>query len=103
FSLNKELNEKRENWITNFMEYDVDIRVAKTVRGKGLCEHLIADMEKQQATEPDDSKHHAEIVYQQSQIMVQPKNQQPELTHEIQESRWMTDLVNYLQQGTYPE
>ncbi|KAH9298987.1 hypothetical protein KI387_030669, partial [Taxus chinensis] len=77
--------------------------VAKMVRGKGLCEHLIADMEKQQVTEPDDSKQHAEITYQQSKIMVQPENQQPESVQEFQESRWMTDLVNYLQHGTYLE
>ncbi|KAH9316047.1 hypothetical protein KI387_024674, partial [Taxus chinensis] len=74
-----------------------------TVRGKGLCEHLITDMEKQQAAEPEDSKQHAEIMYQQSNIMVQLENQQPELSQEIQESRWMTDLVNYLQHDTYLE
>ncbi|KAH9331270.1 hypothetical protein KI387_003378, partial [Taxus chinensis] len=46
---------------------------------------------------------HAEVTYQQSDSMVQPENQQPELIQEVQESRWMTDLVNYLQHGTYPE
>ncbi|KAH9291168.1 hypothetical protein KI387_043635, partial [Taxus chinensis] len=103
FLLNKELNEKRAGWITKVMEYDVDIRVAKIVRGKGLCEHLITDMLKNQAAEPKDSEQHAETTYQQSNVMLQPGNQQPELPQEIQESRWMTDLVNYLQHGTYPE
>ncbi|KAH9322903.1 hypothetical protein KI387_017542, partial [Taxus chinensis] len=55
------------------------------------------------AAEPNDSEQHAENMYQQSNVMLQPGNQQPELPQEIQESRWMTDLVNYLQHDTYPE
>ena len=29
-------------WITKVMEYDVDIKITKLVRGKGLCEQLLS-------------------------------------------------------------
>ena len=38
FLLSRDINEKRESWITKVMEYDVDIKITKLVRGKGLCE-----------------------------------------------------------------
>ena len=40
FLLNKDLNTKRVGWITKAMEYDIEIKVTKLVRGKGLCEQL---------------------------------------------------------------
>ena len=40
FLLNKDLNTKRASWITKAMEYDIEIKVTKLVRGKGLCEQL---------------------------------------------------------------
>jgi hypothetical protein len=33
----KDLGEKRANWITTLQEYDLDMRHAKIVKGKGLC------------------------------------------------------------------
>lgn len=45
FLLRKELNEKRVDWITKVMEYDVDIKVTKLIRGKGLCGQLVRDVE----------------------------------------------------------
>lgn len=38
FLLNKDFNEKRVGWITKVMEYDIDIKITKLVRGKWLCE-----------------------------------------------------------------
>lgn len=40
FFLNKDLNDKRVGWVTKVMEFDVDIKVTKIVRGKGLCEKI---------------------------------------------------------------
>ncbi|KAH9325209.1 hypothetical protein KI387_005387, partial [Taxus chinensis] len=34
FLLNKDLNEKRAGWITRVMEYDIEIKITKLVRGK---------------------------------------------------------------------
>jgi len=33
----KYLGEKRVNWITTLEEYDLEIKLAKIVKGKGLC------------------------------------------------------------------
>lgn len=38
FMLSKDLSEKRARWITRVMEFDVDIKITKLVRGRGLCE-----------------------------------------------------------------
>ena len=40
FLLNKDLNTKRSGWITKAMEYDIEIKVTKLVRGTGLCEQI---------------------------------------------------------------
>lgn len=40
FFLNKHINDKRVGWMTKMMEFDVDIKVTKLIRGKGLCEKL---------------------------------------------------------------
>lgn len=36
--------EKRVNWITKILEYDVDVEPTKMVRNKGLCEYLAQDL-----------------------------------------------------------
>ena len=36
FLLNKDINEKRVGQITKVMEYDIDIKIPKLMRGKGL-------------------------------------------------------------------
>lgn len=36
--LSRDLNEKRAGWITKVMQYDIDIKITKLVRGKGMCE-----------------------------------------------------------------
>lgn len=38
FFLSKDLNEEHVGWITKVIEYDVDIKITKFVRAKGLCE-----------------------------------------------------------------
>ena len=40
FLLKKDVNEKRVGWITKVMECDIDIKITKLVRGKGLCEKM---------------------------------------------------------------
>ena len=45
FLLNKDINEKRAGWITKVMEYDVDIKITKLVRGKGIYEELLSSFD----------------------------------------------------------
>lgn len=38
--IQRELGEKRENWVTTLQEYDSEIKLAKIVRGQGFCRLL---------------------------------------------------------------
>eukprot|EP00253_Pinus_taeda_P001617 PITA_01617 len=38
--IQRELGEKRENWVTRLQEYDLEIKPAKIVRGQGFCRLL---------------------------------------------------------------
>ena len=38
--IQRELGEKRANWVTALQEYDVEIRPSKIVRGQGFCRML---------------------------------------------------------------
>jgi hypothetical protein len=35
--IQKEPGDRRGNWLTSFQEYDLEIKLAKLVKGKGLC------------------------------------------------------------------
>jgi hypothetical protein len=37
----KDLGEKRVDWITTLQEYDLDIKMTKIVKGQGLCKLVI--------------------------------------------------------------
>lgn len=45
FLFNKDINEKRAGWITEVMESDIEIKITKLVRGKGLCEQMVSSFE----------------------------------------------------------
>ena len=45
FLLDKDINEKRFGWITKVIEYDVDMKITKLVRGKGLCKWMLLSFE----------------------------------------------------------
>ena len=38
--IQKEVGEKRANWVTTLQEYDIDIKPTKIVRGQGFCRLL---------------------------------------------------------------
>jgi hypothetical protein len=44
----KELGEKRANWVTSLQEYDIEINPAQIVRGQGLCKLLVDSAKGQQ-------------------------------------------------------
>jgi hypothetical protein len=50
----KELGEKRANWVTSLQEYDLEITPAQIVRGQGLCK-LVVDSEIEQQEDSDTS------------------------------------------------
>ena len=82
FLLNKDLNTKRAGWITKAMEYDIEIKVTKLVRGKGSCEKL------------------AKIGYNSSNgdsdaILAQIDEEQPAVINV--QNDWVDDMVTFLQ------
>ena len=44
----KELGEKRENWMTSLQEYDLEITPAQIFRGQGLCKLAVDLVEEQE-------------------------------------------------------
>jgi hypothetical protein len=43
--MQKELGEKRENWMTSIQEYYLEITIAQIVRGQGLCKLVVDSVE----------------------------------------------------------
>jgi hypothetical protein len=39
--IQKDIGEKRANWITTLQEYDLDIKPTKIVKGQGLCKLVV--------------------------------------------------------------
>ena len=52
--MQKELGEKRANWVTSLQEYELEITPAQIVRGQGLCK-LVVDSETGQPEDSDTS------------------------------------------------
>ena len=75
FLLSKDINEKRDGWITKVMEYDVDIQITKLVRARGLCKQMISSQESDEEV--------AMILTKQQEA----KNDDPR--------NWMDDMKNF--------
>lgn len=83
FLLNKDINEKRVGWITKVMEYDIDIKITKLVRGKELCEQMTSYFET-----PEEA-----TFLIQGEKPIENENQ----------NDWLHDTINFLVGGRYPQ
>jgi len=81
--IQRELGEKRANWVTTLQEYDLEIKPAKIVRGQGFC-RLLAGASNIQ--EPGDTEYIEEI----NQISITYSKSQ------------YADLIFYLKNGYAP-
>lgn len=90
FLLNKYLNEKRAGWITKVMEYDVDIKITKLVRGKGLCEQLATGSSSESELEKD-------VVLANTNESQNAQDDVPLIT-----KNWVQDMTQFLQTGECP-
>jgi hypothetical protein len=84
----KELGEKRENWMTSLQEYDLEITPAQIVRGQGLCKLVVDSVEEQQ-----------------SQINVLTINQHSEnqiCCTQVVANSWFDDIKFYLTHSSSP-
>jgi hypothetical protein len=84
----KELGEKRANWVTSLQEYDLEITPAQIVRGQGLCK-LVVDSETEQQEDSDTSilEQHDHSLICCTQNLVSP---------------WYDDIRHCLQHGSAP-
>ena len=85
--MQKELGERRGNWVTTLQEYDLEFKPTTIIKGQGLCKL----MAKIQDKEDIDWENEAEL----HMIDMCPVFTAPEY--------WYRDLVYYLQQGYLPE
>ena len=83
----KELGERRGNWVTAFQEYDLEFKPASIVKGQGLCKLM---------TENGNNEEHAWEDEAELRLM----DVCPLFT--TLES-WYRDLMHYLQAGLFPE
>ncbi len=82
FLLSRDINERRAGWITKVMEYDVDIKITKLVKGKGLCEKMLS---------PPDTVEEVSLLIE---------DEQP--TEGEKHSNWIQDMTTFLLGGGYP-
>jgi hypothetical protein len=84
----KELGEKRANWVTSLQEYDIEITPAQIVRGQGLCK-LVVDSAIGQQNETD--------------ILIQDQHDQNQICcAQNLTSPWYDDIKFYLIHGSAP-
>ena len=85
--MQKELGERRGNWVTALQEYDLEFKLATIFKGKGLCKL----MTESQNNEDNNWENEAELHI----VDVCPLFTALE--------SWYRDLVHYIQEGYLPE
>ena len=85
--IQKELGERRGNWVTALQEYDLKFKPASIVKGQGLCRLMTENRNNEEHVWEDEAELHLMDVC-------------PLFT--ALES-WYRDLVHYLQTGSLPE
>ena len=85
--MQKELGERRGNWVTIMQEYDLEFKPKTIIKRQGLCK-LMAQT---QNNEDKDWENEAELhMIDMCPIFTSPES-------------WYIDLIHYLQQGYFPE
>ena len=83
----KELGERRGNWVTALQEYGLEFKPAAIVKGKGLCKLMSENgNNEEQAWEDKDELHLMDVC----PLFTAPES-------------WYRYLVHYLQIGSLPE
>ena len=82
----KELGERRGNWVTYLQEYYLEFKPASIVRGQGLCKLMAEGNSNQQNNWENEAELHMMDV---CPLFTAPNS-------------WYRDLVHYLQKGLLP-
>ena len=84
--IQKELGERRGNWVTALQEYDLEFKPASIVKGKGLCKLMAKGKDNEENSWDNEAELHM--------VDVCPLFTTPD--------SWYRDLVHYLQEGYFP-
>ena len=52
--IQKEWGDRRGNWLSSLQEYDLEIKLAKLVKGKGLCKLMVEEISPQEEEEEEE-------------------------------------------------
>ena len=85
--MQKELGERRGNWVTDLQEYDLELKSIAIIKGQGLCKLMAESQNGEKSDWENEAKVHM--------ISICP-------IFTALES-WYIDLIHYLQQGYLPE
>jgi hypothetical protein len=84
----KELGEKRANWVTSLQEFDLEITPAQIMRGQGLCKLVVdSETEQQEVNDMSHLEQHDQSMICCTQNLVSP---------------WYDDIRHCLQHGSSP-
>ena len=83
----KELGERRGNWVTALQEYDLEFKPASIVKGKGLCKIMAEGKDNEENNWDNEAELHMMDV---CPLFTDPDS-------------WYRDLVHYLQEGLFPK
>ena len=82
----KELGERRGNWVTSLQEYNLDFKPAAIVKGQGICKIMTEGQNNEERSWDNEAELHM--------VDVCPLFTAPD--------SWYRDLVHYLQEGYFP-
>ena len=83
----KELGERRGNWVTTLQEYDLEFKPATIVKVQGLCKLMAESQDNEDNNWESEAELHMVDV---CPLFIAPDS-------------WYRDLVRYLQEGYLPE
>ena len=83
----KELGERRGNWVTTLQEYDLEFKPTSIVKGQGLCKLMTEGQNSEENSWDNEAELHMVDV---CSLFTAPDS-------------WYRDLVHYLQDGYLPE
>ena len=89
----KDLGEKRANWVTALQEYDLEIKPSKIVRGQGLCKLMVEGNDDEMRAVEEEKLELEEGI---SQVAIN-------VNFEQRQDSWYADLKQLLITGAPPE
>ena len=87
--IQKEPGDRRGNWLTTFQEYDLEIKLAKLVKGQGLCK-IVAEAQDLQMEQEEGWENEVDLM--QNEVLYMPTST----------NSWYNDMKYYLTHKSSP-